>query len=94
MAETTKPSEYEPRRPSRSATTSTDRLRNLYTTGDESGTWTFRSEPLALAGSTAFVRGWADYVDGEPRHYHNLWVIEFADDGRASSFTEWFMKQR
>lgn len=37
MAERTAPSEYEPKRPSRSATSSTDKLRNLYTTGDESG---------------------------------------------------------
>ena len=61
---------------------------------DEPGTWAFRSEPLALAGDVAFVRGWADYTDGEPRRYHNLWVIRLADGGRASEFTEWFMKQR
>ena len=61
---------------------------------DEPGTWSFRAEPLALAGDTAFVRGWTDYTDGTPRRYHNLWVIRFAGDGRAVSFTEWFMKQR
>lgn len=61
---------------------------------DDPGTWTFRSEPLALAGDTAFVRAWTDYTDGTPRRYHNLWVIRFSGDGRAASFTEWFMKQR
>ena len=61
---------------------------------DEPGTWEFRSEPLALAADVAFVRGWTTYTDGEPRIYHNLWVIELADDGRARAFTEWFMKQR
>ncbi|MEX2274707.1 MAG: nuclear transport factor 2 family protein [Actinomycetota bacterium] len=61
---------------------------------DEPGTWQFRSEPLALAGDLAFVRGWTDYTDGELRHYHNLWVIGLAEGGRASEFTEWFMKQR
>ena len=30
------------------------------------------------------------YVDG--RRYANLWVIRFADDGRASSYTEWYMR--
>ena len=62
---------------------------------DEPGTWEFRYEPMALAGNVAFVRGWATYTDGDPeRRYHNLWVIELDDDGRATSFTEWFMKQR
>ncbi len=62
--------------------------------GDEPGTWTFRYEPLAVAGDLAFVRGWTDYLDEKPRRYHNLWVIRLAEDGRASEFTEWFMKER
>lgn len=61
---------------------------------DEPGAWTFRYEPMALAGNIAFVRGWTDYVDQKPRTYHNLWVIRLEEDGRASEFTEWFMKQR
>ena len=61
---------------------------------DEPGTWTFRYEPMAIVGGLAFVRGWTDYVDGKPRTYHNLWVIRLKEDGRASEFTEWFMKER
>lgn len=61
---------------------------------DEPGQWRFRYEPLALAGNLAFVRGWTDYLDDPPRTYHNLWVIRLEDDGRASTFTEWFMKER
>ena len=61
---------------------------------DEPDTWTFRYEPMAIAGGLAFVRGWTHYVDGTPRTYHNLWVIRLEEDGRASEFTEWFMKER
>jgi SnoaL-like domain len=64
-------------------------------THDQPGTWEFRYEPLALAGTTAFVRGWTTYTDDEPhRSYDNLWVIEFVDDGPASDFTEWYVKVR
>ena len=43
---------------------------------DEPGTWTFRSEVLAVAGDLAFVRGWTHYVE-PPTDYSNLWVIRF-----------------
>jgi ketosteroid isomerase-like protein len=61
---------------------------------DERGTWRFRYEPMAVPGDLAFVRGWTEYLDETPRTYHNLWVIRLADGGRASEFTEWFMKER
>ena len=62
---------------------------------DDPGTWEFRFEPMALAGSIAFVRGWTTYTDEDPhRVYDNLWVIQLADDGRASDFTEWYVKHR
>ncbi|MCU1418662.1 MAG: hypothetical protein JWP32_2836 [Schumannella sp.] len=54
--------------------------------GDYSFTW---SEPN-LDGDVAFVAGDTTYSDG--RRYANLWVIRFAPDGRATSFTEWYMK--
>jgi uncharacterized protein (TIGR02246 family) len=59
---------------------------------DEPGQWEFRYEPLALAGDLAFVRGWTRYLDDRPRGYDNLWVIRLAEDGRASEFTEWYIK--
>jgi ketosteroid isomerase-like protein len=61
---------------------------------DEPDGWQFRYEPLALAGDLAFVRGWTRYTDATPRIYHNLWIFRLAEDGRASEFTEWFMKER
>ena len=63
-------------------------------TRDDPDVWDFRYEPLALAGDLAFVRGWTRYTDETPRTYHNLWVIRLVDGGRASEFTEWFMKER
>jgi hypothetical protein len=57
---------------------------------DEVGEWKFEGSPLAFDGRTGFVEGRTDYADG--RVYANLWVIRFADDGRAESFVEWYME--
>lgn len=58
---------------------------------DEPGDWTFDWWPLARDGATATIEGRTVYLDG--RAYRNLWVIELAGDGRASRFTEWYMKE-
>lgn len=58
---------------------------------DEQGSWTFRFEVMAVAGSLGFVRGWTVYTDAT---YSNLWVIRLADDGRCEEFTEWWMKEK
>jgi hypothetical protein len=52
---------------------------------------TFSWHVLAIDGDLAFVQGKVDYTDGQL--FDNLWVIRFADDGRATSFTEWWMKR-
>ena len=57
---------------------------------DEPGTWTFEGAPLPYADGIGFVQGRTDYSDG--RVYANLWVIGFAEDGRAHSFVEWYME--
>lgn len=49
----------------------------------------FRWSVAGIAGDTAFVEGETDYVERDD--YSNLWVIVFAADGRAVSFTEWYM---
>ncbi|GEP47723.1 hypothetical protein FVP74_11330 [Microbacterium saccharophilum] len=54
---------------------------------DEPGTWTFEGAPLALTAGTGIIQGRTDYAGGSV--YANLWVIEFAEDGRARSFVEW-----
>jgi ketosteroid isomerase-like protein len=56
---------------------------------DAPGDHRFESEVLAVDGDLGVVRGHTDYTDG--RVYENLWLIRFADDGRARSFTEWYM---
>jgi ketosteroid isomerase-like protein len=54
--------------------------------GDHAFTWS----EAGIDGDVAFVEGVTTYDGG--RVYSNLWVIRFADDGRATSFTEWYMK--
>lgn len=56
---------------------------------DEPGTYTFEGAPLAYSDGVGVVQGRTDYSDG--RVYANLWVIRFADDGRADSFVEWYV---
>ena len=57
---------------------------------NEPGTWDFDGAPIAFSDGVGVVQGRTDYTDG--RVYANLWVIRFADDGRATSFVEWFME--
>jgi ketosteroid isomerase-like protein len=54
--------------------------------GDHEFTW----HEVARDGDLAFVEGDTLYSDG--RRYANLWVIRFATDGRASAYTEWYMR--
>lgn len=51
--------------------------------------FTLTSEPVALDGIAAVVRTVVGYPRPVPREYRNLWVIEFAPDGRVQSFAEW-----
>lgn len=57
---------------------------------DQPGDHTFTWSIAGIDGDLAFVEGDTDY--GE-RAYANLWVIRFADGGRATAFTEWYMKR-
>ena len=59
---------------------------------DRPGETTFEYEVRAVDGDLAIVKGVTTYK--EPRRlYSNLWEIEFAPDGRASKFVEWWMKR-
>lgn len=57
---------------------------------DDPGTWSFRSEVLAIADDLAFVQGQTDYSH-DAKSYSNLWIIRLTD-GRCSQFTEWWME--
>ena len=60
---------------------------------DEPGDTTFAYEVAGLSGDRAFVQAVTDYVKAGDV-YDNLWVIDFAPDGRANAFTEWYMKRK
>ena len=47
------------------------------------------SEPVAVERNTAVVRVEVRYGDPVEQEFRDLWVIEFADDGRCRSFEEW-----
>jgi ketosteroid isomerase-like protein len=57
---------------------------------DQPGDHTFTWQEIGRDGAVAFVTGETRYDGG--RHYANLWVIRFADDGRATEYTEWYMR--
>lgn len=60
---------------------------------DEPGTWSFEHELVAIDGDVAVVRGLTRYPTAtrKSRRYDNLMVVRFAGDGRARSFTDWFV---
>lgn len=59
---------------------------------DEPDDWTFVWDVLAVAGDIAFIQGQASYTNPKPVDYSNLWVVRLDDEGRATEFTEWWMK--
>jgi hypothetical protein len=60
---------------------------------DKPEDWKFEWTLLGRDGDTAFVQGLTTYLNGQPT-YDNLWVIRFAEDGRAREFTEWYMARQ
>lgn len=62
---------------------------------DEPGSTTFAWETLARDGDLAVVRCVTEYPAGPKKGtYDNMWVIEFAPDGRAAEFTDWWIPRR
>lgn len=57
---------------------------------DDPGTWTFEGAPLVYADGVGIIQGRTDYDGGKT--YANLWVLHLDEDGRASSFVEWYMR--
>lgn len=57
---------------------------------DEPGDASFTWKQVGEDGDRAFVQGETVYADTT---FSNLWVIDFASDGRAAAFTEWWMDQ-
>jgi len=62
--------------------------------GDDPDSWEATYEPYALDGDRAVATGLSKYAatDTEPeRTYHNVFLLQFAADGRCSEFTEYWM---
>ncbi len=59
---------------------------------DEPGTTEFDWSLVAIDGDTAVIRAVTPYRGRAT--YHNIWVMRFAEDGRASAFTEWWMAEK
>ena len=56
----------------------------------------FSFEVVGFDEARAFVQGVTVYRandDRPERTYDNLWVIDLTDDGRASAFTEWYIRR-
>jgi hypothetical protein len=62
---------------------------------DEPGTYTFTWELVDASPAQHYVRGVTTYLDqnGTTDRYSNLWIIALDADGRARTFTEWWMNQ-
>lgn len=56
---------------------------------DGPGDTTFEWQPVSIGADVAVIRGTTAYRSGT---FSNLWVIRFDPDGRATEFTEWWMK--
>jgi len=57
--------------------------------------WEASYTPYVVEGNKAVALGWSKYLMGgedKDRLYHNAFLVEFDDEGRCSSFREfWFL---
>ena len=62
---------------------------------DQPGDTDFEWKLLAVDGEVAIAECVTTYVtDTPPMTYDNLFVIRLAPDGRATEFTDWWIKRR
>ena len=63
--------------------------------GDSKIGWRFDHRILAVEDDTAVIEGWTEYDRNEgdawAEAYANIWLVKFADDGRAREFAEWWV---
>jgi hypothetical protein len=63
---------------------------------DKPGTYQAEYAPLAIDHDLAIATGQTRYYDTSgrlERHYENLFVLRFDEQGRCAAFTEWYMKR-
>ena len=51
--------------------------------------FTLVHEIVAVEGTKAVVRLSVNYLGPDTTRWRDLWVLEFADDGRCTTFEEW-----
>lgn len=51
--------------------------------------FTMTWEVVALDEPVAVVRAEVTYGGDDPKEYRDLWIVRFAEDGRAEHFEEW-----
>jgi len=56
---------------------------------DEPGSWEATYAPGLIEGDRAIAKGETRYANGKV--FSNLYELEFAADGRCSSFVEWYV---
>jgi uncharacterized protein (TIGR02246 family) len=65
--------------------------------GDSKIGWKFDHSVLAVEDDTAVIEGWTSYDRGEgeawDEAYANIWLVRFAEDGRARQFIEWWVQK-
>lgn len=67
-------------------------------TRDEPGTWEAAYEPFVVGGHRAVAVGWSRYYDDTSKTtirfvFDNAYLLEFGEDGRCSSFTEFYVER-
>jgi hypothetical protein len=63
---------------------------------DDPATWEAAYEAWAVDGDRGVGVGTSRYLatgDNPERLYHNCFLMKFAEDGRCSEFTEYYMRQ-
>ena len=64
---------------------------------DQPGTWSAEYKCIAVDGDTAVATGYSKYLvepGGDTRTiYDNCFVMRFTDDGKCSSFSEFYMER-
>ena len=67
-------------------------------TRDEPGTWEAHYEPYVVGGDRAVAVGWSRYYTDAGKStvtdmWDNAYLLEFDEDGRCRSFTEFFVER-
>lgn len=64
---------------------------------DDPGTWDAEYRPYVVEGNRAVAVGWSRYqaTDDKPeRLFHNAYLLEFDEEGRCSSFHEFYFLEK